>query len=141
MLLLLKLLDLLAKSNEYRLLSELGYQPQPNKSSKRIQLVCEYLVQNYLDSIELKDVAQIANMTEKAFCRFFLKSTQKTLIQFVTELRVSHACKLLMAREHSIGEVCYESGFNNLSNFNRVFKRIMKQTPRQYQQNMLFSNG
>lgn len=134
---LLQLLDLLAKSNEYQLLSDLAYKPLPHQSSERIQSVCDYLLRNYRRPISLDEVAGVANMTEKAFCRFFKKSTQKTLVQFVTELRISYACKLLLTKEHPISEVCFESGFNNLSNFNRVFKAIMHQTPRQYQQAML----
>ncbi len=135
---LLNLLDLLAKTDEFRLLSDLGYQKQvTNQSSERIQSVCNYLLQHYKRPIALKEAAAIANMTEKAFCRFFKKSTQKTLIQFITELRISHACKMLLTGEHSVGEICFASGFNNLSNFNRVFKRVLGQTPRQYQRAML----
>ncbi len=135
---LLGLLDLLATSGEYRLLSSIGYQHQlPAKPSRRIQNVCEHLLQHYRQPIALAEVAKIANMSEKAFCRFFKKSTQKTLVQFITELRISHACKLLLTREYPIAAVCFDSGFNNLSNFNRVFKEIMGQTPRQYQQAML----
>lgn len=133
---LLQLLDMLARSGRYRLLSELPYQSVPNYSSERIQLVCSYLLKHYKSPVALAEVAKLANMTEKAFCRFFKKSTQKTLVQFITELRISHACKLLLTQNYQIGEVCYESGFGNLSNFNRVFKRITGQTPRQYQQAM-----
>ena len=89
-------------------------------------------MQHYRRPIALAEVAQLANMTEKAFCRFFKKSTQKTLIQFITELRISHACKLLLTEEFSIGEICFASGFGNLSNFNRVFKRVTGQTPKAY---------
>ena len=135
---LLGLLDLLATSSDYRLLSSLGYQHQlPAQPSKRIQSVCEYLLQHYRQPIALAEVAKIANMSEKAFCRFFKKSTQKTMVQFITELRISHACKLLLSQEYPISQICFESGFNNLSNFNRVFKKITGQTPRAYQQAML----
>ena len=134
---LVQLLDLFARSNEFRLLSELPYQFRTQASSERIQDVCEYILNNFRGSISLPEVAAIANMTEPAFCRYFKRSTQKTLLQFITELRISHACKLLLSREYTIGEICYEAGFNNLSNFNRVFKRITRQTPREYQQAMM----
>lgn len=135
---LLQLLDLMAKAGEYQLLSDLSYhQKLPEQPSERIQEVCSYLVQHYRRPIALEEVARLANMTEKAFCRFFKKSTQKTLVQFITELRVSHACKLLLNGEHSIGEICFESGFNNLSNFNRAFKKVKGQTPKNYQRSMM----
>ena len=136
---LMQLLDLLARSDEYRKLSQLSYQPQLTvRSSERIQLVCQYLLQNYKQPIALNEVAKVANMTEKAFCRFFKNSTLKTLVQFVTELRISHACKLLLEGNLSITEICFESGFNNLSNFNRIFKRNTGQTPKEYRQAMIF---
>lgn len=138
---LLQLLDLFARSNEYRLLSDLAYQPMSNPSSDRIRMVCEYLLQHYRKPVTLQEVAKMANMTEKAFCRFFKKSTQKTLFQFIAELRISYACKLLLTGEYSVGEVCFESGFNNLSNFNRVFKRTTGQTPKEYQRAMVFVTG
>lgn len=132
---LIELLDLFAKSTDSRLLSDLSYhQKLPDQPSERIQHVCSYLVQNYKRPIALQEVASLINMTEKAFCRFFKKSTQKTLVQFINELRISHACKLLLTGEYSVGEICFESGFGNLSNFNRVFKQITGQTPKAYQQ-------
>lgn len=133
---LLELLNLMANSEDQRLLSDMPYKPVTKQSSTRIQKVCEYLVQNYRQPISLSEVAEIANLTEKAFCRFFKKSTQKTLIQFITELRISHACKLLHTKEYTIGEICFESGFNNLSNFNRNFLRTVGQTPKEYQKAM-----
>ena len=136
---LMQLLDLLAKSEEYRKLSDLSYQLQlPVRSSERIQMVCEYLLQNYKQPIALSEVARVANMTEKAFCRFFKNSTLKTFVQFVTELRISHACKLLLEGELSVTEICFEAGFNNLSNFNRIFKRNTGQTPKEYRRAMVF---
>lgn len=132
---LIELLDLFAKSTDFRLLSDLSYhQKLPDQPSERIQLVCSYLVKHYRRPIALQEVAALVNMTEKAFCRYFKKSTQKTLVQFINELRISHACKLLLNGEDSVGTICFESGFGNLSNFNRVFKRITGQTPREYQQ-------
>ncbi len=133
MLLLLQLLDVLATSADYRLLSKLGSQSLLNDaSSVRLREVCKFVLENYLRPIRLAEVAAVANMSEKAFCRFFKNGTQKTLVQFITELRLSHACKLLLSGDHSVSEVCFASGFNNLSNFNRAFKRITGKTPRMY---------
>jgi len=135
---LLNLLDLFARSTDYTLLSDLGYHRRlTDHSSERIQRVCNFILQHYRQPISLTEVAKVANMSEKAFCRFFKKSTQKTLVQFIAELRISLACKLLLSEDYSVGEVCYESGFNNLSNFNRVFKRITGKTPKAYQKAMV----
>lgn len=137
---LLQLLDLFARTEQYQLLSQLGNQMKlPAHTSERIQQVCAYLLQHYRNPITLEEVAAVASMSEKAFCRFFKKSTQKTLVQFVNELRVNYACKRLRANERTIGEICYESGFNNLSNFNRAFKQTTGQTPREYQKSLPFA--
>ncbi|NJO00877.1 MAG: helix-turn-helix transcriptional regulator [Bacteroidia bacterium] len=131
---LLELLDLFAKSPECCVLSDLAYpQRESQGSSDRIQVVCEFLLKNFKDSLTLKEVADVAHMTEKAFCRFFKSTTHKTLFQFITELRISYACKLLLHENLSVTEICYASGFNNLSNFNRAFKQITGCTPKAYQ--------
>lgn len=133
LLLLLQLLDLLASATDYRLLSRIGSQSLlGDASSVRLREVCTYVLDNYLGDIHLADVARVANMSEKGFCRFFKQNTQKTLVQFVTELRLSHACKLLVAGDMTVSEICFASGFNNLSHFNRVFKRTLGKTPRAY---------
>ncbi|WP_420457649.1 helix-turn-helix domain-containing protein [Neolewinella sp.] len=131
--LLLQLLELLATTEEYYPLSTLGYRKLlTDASSQRLREVSDYMLKHYLRPLPLPEVAAVANMSEKAFCRFFKGATQKTFVQFLTELRVSHACKLLLSHNQPIGEVCFASGFNNLSNFNRLFKRTMGRTPRQY---------
>lgn len=133
MLLLLELLELLANSEDFTPLSQFDFQQVlTDASSLRIQATCNFLMSNYRNKITLNEAATVANLSEKAFCRFFKRATQKTLIQFITELRVSHACKLLLSNSDSIGNICFQSGFNNLSNFNRVFKKEMGCSPRNY---------
>jgi AraC-like DNA-binding protein len=74
----------------------------------------------------------VANLSAKAFCRYFKSKTRKTYYDFLLEVRVAHACNLLLEKDMTIYEVCYDSGFNNLSNFNRYFKKIMNKTPLEF---------
>src|SRR5690606_10716007 len=80
--------------------------------------------------ITLEAVAYVANMTKNAFCKYFKKYTNKTYGAFLNELRIEHACKLILSpKNHTISNVAYKVGFNNISNFNRQFKKVKHQTP------------
>ena len=98
----------------------------------RMAKIISYLNENFEKKIELQDVASIANMTPNAFCRYFKKRTKKSYSQFLNEIRIRHACRLLIEGRHQISTVCYQSGFNTPTNFNRQFKSIMKITPTEY---------
>ncbi|MFW5756830.1 MAG: helix-turn-helix domain-containing protein, partial [Tangfeifania sp.] len=91
-----------------------------------------FLATGYQQKIELEKVAGIAHLHPSAFCRFFKEKTGKSLSKYVTDLRISYACKLIIEGKLSVTQVCFESGFNNLSNFNRTFKRQTKMTPTDY---------
>jgi AraC-like DNA-binding protein len=134
---LLHVLNFLALTDDYTLLSRIGHPSLLNDASTvRLRRVCSFLLDHYLEPIRLSEVAALANMSEKAFCRFFKRGTQKTLVQFVNDLRISHACKLLIAGQLSVSEVCFASGFNNLSHFNRMFKRTLGSSPQRYRGQM-----
>ncbi|WP_462279201.1 helix-turn-helix domain-containing protein [Ferruginibacter sp.] len=75
-------------------------------------------------------------MNPNAFCRFFKSRTQKSLTQFINEIRIGHACKLLNNRDIPITKIASDSGFNNVSNFNRFFKLVKKTSPRQYRKDL-----
>lgn len=97
---------------------------------KRMRNVFDFTIENANEKITLDDVANVANMTKNAFCKYFRKRTNKTYISFLTELRIENACKLLNAdKDLSINEIAYKSGFNNISNFNRQFKMIKSMAP------------
>ncbi len=99
----------------------------------RLKKVHEYVIVNFHNKIQIQDVAEIANMTPHAFCKYFMKSTKKTFMTFLSELRVCHAKKLLIEKEEqAISDICYSSGFDNLSNFNRKFKSITTMTPKEF---------
>lgn len=108
-----------------------GYDLSPT-DLERINKVYAYVIANYTQEVHLDEVAHLANMTETAFCRYFKKTTQKTFVELVTEFRIKHACQLLRSSSKSIVEICFESGFGNLSHFNKQFKEWMKVPPLQY---------
>lgn len=99
---------------------------------ERINKIYAYVIANYTQEVHLDEVAHLANMTETAFCRYFKKTTQKTFVELVTEFRVKHACQLLRNSSKTMVEICFESGFGNLSHFNKQFKQWMKMPPLQY---------
>ena len=107
----------------------------------RIRDVFEYIINHHSTGITLSDVAEIANMTETSFCRYFKQRTRKTYSRYLTEVRVESACTKLRTGKHTISDICYDSGFQNLSNFNRQFKRVTGMSPRQYQKQHLFGSG
>lgn len=99
----------------------------------RLRKVYEYVFFNFKDDIKLSEVASQVGITEGAFCSFFKKSTKKTFSQFIKEVRIGYACKLLGEdNDHLISQICYDSGYNNLANFNRQFKEITGTNPKTY---------
>jgi AraC-like DNA-binding protein len=102
-----------------------------------IKKVLEHVSENFKNQIRLDDVAQLANMSESAFSRYFKKRTRKTFSNFLTDIRIEYACKMLQNDKLSISQIAFDSGFYNLSNFNRQFKAIKKITPLAYRMNYL----
>lgn len=129
-LILLELLKI-ASTCEYKSLSSFIYEKQySDYEGNRMRNIFEFTMSNFNSNITLEAVSEKANMTKNAFCKYFKKRTNKTYFQFLTELRVEHATKLLLSQnKFTIAEIAYESGFKNISNFNRQFKEIKKFTP------------
>jgi len=141
-LLLLRLLQILAQTDEYKLLAgELYHDTNHNFTSDRLTKVMHYLNSNYQRNIELVKVAEIANLHPSAFCRFFKEKSGKSLSEFVNDMRVSYTCRLIIEGKMSISQIGYESGFNNLSNFNRTFKKHTGFSPSQYFQEFHKNNS
>jgi AraC-like DNA-binding protein len=130
----LSILDYLARSEEFEYLNAQNYVSTVHeKSSQRINKVYHYTVEHFREDITLDEVAALTNHSPAAFCRYFKTRTRKTYVQYLTELRITYACELLMQGNLDIGQVCYESGFNNLSHFHKQFRRHMATTPSDYQ--------
>lgn len=108
------------------------------KESEKINHIFNYVKENYTMSISLEEIADVASMTVPAFCRYFKKMTRKTFTEFVNEYRIAHAAKLLHEKQMSISEVCYSSGFNNISHFNKLFKAFFGKTPSVYREELKF---
>jgi AraC-like DNA-binding protein len=129
---LLSLLKTLSESAEYEVLSSPELGNQTEKENDRLQKVFSYVLDHLKEDLHVEDVAKIAMMSQSGFCRYFKNRTKKNFSHFVNEIRVSNACKQLMKGNFSISYVCCESGFNNMANFNKQFKKIVKQTPHQF---------
>lgn len=99
----------------------------------RIGHIYNFLMQHYNRNVMLEEVAEEAHMTPQAFCRYFKKHTRQTFVSFLNEIRVNEACKKLTSGNYeNISLVAYNCGFNSLTNFNRVFKTVMKVAPKAY---------
>ncbi len=129
----IQLLHLLSSEKELAPLSK----THPQRTIKsfdgsRLNRIIAYTFKESQRNLMLAEIAGVANMTVEAFCKYFKTRTGKTYISFLNEIRISNACKYLLLEDKTITEICYESGFSNLSNFNRVFKKITGNTPKEY---------
>lgn len=130
---LLSLLKELSRATDYSYLTSPGYTNtvKPTETD-RMQLVHDYVLGHFPDNLSLETIADLAGMTPPAFCRYFKARANKTFSEFVSEVRIGHACKLLLGGKLSVTQISFESGFKTLSNFNRQFKEITGQTPSSY---------
>jgi AraC-like DNA-binding protein len=132
---LLDILYRLATTNEYELITSLGFVNACKPlETERMRKVHEYVMQNFHQEISLEKVAGLTNMSAPAFCRYFKARANKTFSEFVSEIRIGHACRLLIEANMSVTQIAYECGFKTISNFNRQFKEIVRENPLKYQQ-------
>lgn len=130
----LEILSAIGKSQDFDYLNrDQIIQSIDENDGNRLNAVIEFTFQNYVNKITLDEISGIANMVPSAFCRFFKQRTRKTYFDFLNEIRVGHAGKLLVEKDFSILEISLRSGFNNLSYFNRKFKEITGYSPVKYQ--------
>jgi AraC-like DNA-binding protein/quercetin dioxygenase-like cupin family protein len=129
---LIKCLQLIYQCTNAELLATCDFKEPPGKHTDRIDRVYKFTLENYFEPITLEQVAEIAAMSIPAFCNYFKRSTRKTYIEFLNEVRIENACHLLMDSEKNIHEIGFTSGFNTLANFNKQFFRMKKMTPSQY---------
>jgi AraC-like DNA-binding protein len=130
----LSILDKLSKSTDYQYIASTTYSNTHKISeTERMRRVHEYVLKHFKENINLSTVASLSNMTDAAFCRYFKSRTNKTFSDFVKEIRIGNACKMLQDENKSISQTCYESGYNTVSNFNNQFKSLKGVSPKQYQ--------
>ncbi|WP_207435940.1 AraC family transcriptional regulator [Sabulibacter ruber] len=133
---LISILHDLSTSRDMRTLSNSSFSSdQTNHNSLRIEKVFEYMQTYYNKDVSLADVAKVVNMPEVSFSRFIKKRTGKTFIDSLNEIRLGHASRMLIDTTATIAEVSFKCGFNNLSHFNRIFKRKNGCTPKEFRQN------
>jgi AraC-like DNA-binding protein len=133
--LLLSILNQLSHDQSFELLASAGFVPETDLyDCEKINKIHQYILKSYRDNVKIDEAASLVNMTKSAFCHYFKKRTRKNFSRFVNEMRIGHASKLLVETDYSISEICYDSGFRNLSNFNRRFKEINEISPQEYRQ-------
>lgn len=104
-------------------------------SSRRIKKICDYINQNYSGQIRLQEIASLVGMTPVALSRFFSHKTGRSLSDYIIDIKLGHTTRLLVNSTHTVSEICYECGFNNISNFNRIFKRKRGCSPKEFREN------
>ncbi len=131
---LLNILQKIAEDSNLKLLSSVSFLEKINKTqNSKLDRVYEFVMNNFNNPISLDKISDVAFMNKTAFCKYFKDRTNKTFNQFLTEIRINYAKRLLMEGNHQIAEISYECGFNNLSNFNRQFRKLNKTTPGSFQ--------
>lgn len=137
MLHLFRMLDIIGKSDTNIELASKEYLKTRFKSGdKRIAAIHEFLMGNYRNEIDLKRLSDVVNMSAGSLCRFFKSKMGITVFEYLNQLKSEFACKLLMNNDMSILEVCFDSGFNNLSHFNKQFKKTTGVTPTEYRKRL-----
>lgn len=131
----LKILNTLANADRYRTLATDCYaNVAVKKESWRVQKVLDFMDNHYMDDIKLKALAEIACMSEASFSRFFKQKTGRNISEYIIDMRLGHATRLLVDTDKSVADISFQCGFNNLSNFNRIFKRKKQCSPTEFRQ-------
>jgi AraC-like DNA-binding protein len=129
---LLEILQIMSETKDCNFISGGGVTGMNEKESERMDEVLKFVMKNFGENISLQDAAKVANMAENSFSRFFKQRTRKTFTSYLNEIRLNHAAKLLIENNRPIVDICYECGFNNLSNFHRYFKAMHNTSPLYY---------
>lgn len=129
---LISILHDLATSRNQRLLSSYSSTYKDFENSDKIKIIYEYVQKNYHKKILLSEISELVNMSQVSFNRFIKKRTGKTFIEYINDTRIGYASRWLIEKDLSIAEIAFKCGFNNIANFNRVFKKNKNCTPSQY---------
>lgn len=127
--------NLIRIEDREKLSNPMNQSPDFSKNIDKINKIYEYVFQNIQEGIKLEEASSVLNMAPSSFCRFFKKKTGLTFMEYVKNVRVGIAAKLLAETDKQITQICFESGYNNLANFNHYFKANMGKTPSDYRKN------
>jgi len=136
---LLQIFDLVASFQKAEKLVMMRTAPLDASHRRDLNKVFDFVMLNYKGKITLDSVSALVYMTPNAFCRYFKKHTQKSFSSFVIEVRINKACKMLQDDSNSVSDSCYSSGYNNISNFHRHFRRVVGLTPNEYRKQLAHS--
>jgi AraC-like DNA-binding protein len=131
---LLIVLQKLTEQTHRKLASEYYHAVRGKENEKRINMICQYLQRHATEPIALEKVAALVHLTPSAFCKFFKRATSKTFTDYINDLRIGNVCELLIESDKQISEIAYQTGFESLTYFNRVFIKKKKITPRKFRE-------
>jgi len=137
MLLMEALMEIEKSANNVTLSSMGFHHDYAETENDRINAIYNYSLANFKRKIQMEEMASVANISPNSFCRYFKSRTRKTYTQFISEIRVGHACKLLIEDSMNVKQICYESGFHNFASFHKHFKMITGKSPLSYQKSFL----
>jgi len=128
-----EIMDIIGRSDSFTYLASEDYvKTKFETTNNRINNIHEFLMKNYQNDIDLKEVAEIAHMAPASVCRFFKNTTGLTIFEYLNKIKIDYSCQLLLNTDLNILDISYDCGFNNLSHFNKQFKKFTGNTPTQY---------
>ena len=128
-----EIMDLIGRSESFSYLASAEYvKTKFETTNTRIHRIHEFLMKNYQNEIDLEEVADIVHMAPASVCRFFKSSTGLTVFEYLNKIKIDYSCQLLLNTDQNIVNISYDCGFNNLSHFNKQFRKFMGKTPTQF---------
>ncbi len=128
-----EIMDLIGKSESFTYLASPDYiKTKFETGNKRVNRIHEFLMKNYQGDIDLKEIAEVAHMAPASVCRFFKNSTGMTIFEYLNKIKINYSCQLLLNTDLNILDISYDCGFNNLSHFNKQFRKFIGSTPSQF---------
>ena len=128
-----EIMDLIGKSESFTFLASSNYvKTKFETTNTRINRIHEFLMKNYQNEIDLEEVAEIVHMAPASVCRFFKSATGLTVFEYLNKIKIDYSCKLLLNTDQNIVDISYDCGFNNLSHFNKQFRKFIGKTPSQF---------
>ena len=130
-----EIMDLIGRSDSFSYLASADYVKTKFKTTNsRVNRIHEFLMKNYQNDIDLHEVADIVHMAPASACRFFKSSTGLTIFEYLNKIKIDYSCQLLLNTDLNIVDISYDCGFNNLSHFNKQFRKFINKTPTQFRE-------